>query len=203
MRTPLIILATAAVSAVVFAAQPAMAQDTDPFTGPRVEVNAGYDATHADDGVAATPNTLEALHIGGTIGYDAPIGDKFTIGVEAGGGYNVAGDIKGSAGATSYRLTGGYDLDASVRVGARVADRTLLFVKGGYAHSEFRLRTTVVGTTGTTTTKVSDDEGGWRIGGGVEHAINDHIYAKAEYRFTDYGSDVTRHQALLGLGYRF
>jgi outer membrane immunogenic protein len=202
MRTRFILLAAAS-AAIGFGAQPAFAQDTDHFTGPRVEVNAGYDATHADDGIASTPNTLESLRTGVAVGYDVAIGDTFTIGGELGAGYSATGNVSGSAGTTSYRLTGGYDLDASVRVGARVTDTTLLYVKGGYAHSEFKLRTTVGGTAGNTVTKISDDEGGWRVGAGVEQAFGDHFYAKAEYRYTDYGSDVSRHQALIGLGYRF
>ncbi len=78
-----------------------------------------------------------------------------------------------------------------------------MFVKGGYANSQFRLRTTLGGTAGNTVTNVRTEEDGWRIGAGVEQALGEHIYAKAEYRYTDYGSDVSRHQALVGLGYRF
>jgi outer membrane immunogenic protein len=201
MRTKILILA--ATSALTFAA-PAFAQDGDhSFSGPRAEVTAGYDSTRYDDGVASTPNKLEGARIGGTVGYDVAIGDKVTIGAEAGFGMTVSGDVEGAAGTTSYRLTGGRDLDASVRVGVKVAPSTLLFAKGGYANSQFRLRTTVGGTTGNTVTNVHTNEDGWRIGGGVEQMINDHVYAKAEYRYTNYGDDVSRHQALIGLGYRF
>jgi len=202
MRTKLLFLLAAA--GLTFATTSAFAQDGDSnFTGPRVEANAGYDSTHYDDGVAATPNSLEGARVGGAIGYDVAIGDKFTIGGELGGGITVSGDVTGTAGTTSYRLTGGRDLDASVRVGFKATPSTLIFAKGGYANSQFRLRTTVGGTTGNTVTKVSTDEDGWRIGGGVEQMLTDHIYAKAEYRYTNYGDDVSRHQALVGLGYRF
>lgn len=201
MRTPIIILA--AVSAIAFGAQPAFAQDSDPFAGPRAEVTAAYDSTHADDGIASTPNTLDGIRIGGAIGYDVAVGDMVTVGVEAGGGYIVSGDVTGSAGTTSYRLTGGHDLDASVRVGFRATPTTLVYAKGGYANSAFSLRTTVGGTTGNTVTTVSDDEDGWRVGAGIEQSFGGHFYAKAEYRYTDYGNDVSRHQGLVGLGYRF
>lgn len=201
MRTPIAILAT--VSAIAFGA-PAHAQDSDSsFTGPRVEVTTAYDSMHYDDGIAATPNTLDGVRIGGAIGYDVALGEVFTVGVEAGGGYNVSGNVTGAAGTTSYRVTGGYDLEASVRVGARVAPATLLYVKGGYANSEFRLRTTVGGVGGNTVSTIADDEDGWRVGAGIEQAFGDHFYAKVEYRYTDYGSDVSRHQGLIGLGYRF
>jgi outer membrane immunogenic protein len=197
MRVQLFFLAT--VSSLV-ASSPAFAKDDARFTGVRVEVNSGYDSIRYDDGIAATPNTLDSIRIGGAVGYDLPIGKVMTIGVEAGGGYSISGKVSGQAGSTAYRLTGGFDLDASVRVGARVAPSTLLFAKGGYARSEFRLRTTVGGAAGST---VSDAEDGWRVGAGVEQSLGDHLYAKAEYRYTDYGDDVSRHQAIIGLGYRF
>ena len=197
MRTSLLILAT--LSATSFGARPALAQDRDNFTGPRVEVNAGYDSAHANDGIAATPNTLDGIRVGAAVGYDMPVGDKFTVGLEAGGGYTVSGDVKGQAGTTSYRATAGWDLDASLRLGFRASPTTLVYAKGGYANSEFRLRTQV----GNNVTKVSDNEDGWRVGAGIEQSLGDRFYAKAEYRYTDYGHDVSRHQGLIGFGYRF
>jgi len=199
MRTPFILLATAATSVILFGTQSAFAQDRDPFTGPRLEANIAYESTHADDGVVSTPNSVDGLRIGGAIGYDMALGDKVTIGVEAGGGYTVSGNATGQIGTTAYRVTAGHDFDASLRLGFRAASRTLVYTKGGYANSQFSLRTTTGGSSGT----VSDDEDGWRIGAGVEQSFGDHFYAKAEYRYTDYGNDVSRHQGLVGLGYRF
>lgn len=194
---PLILVAT---SAIACTAMPAAAQERDSFTGPRVEANAGYDVTHADDGVAATPNSLKTARIGGVVGYDIALTDKIVIGAEAGAGFALAGDIDTQLSPTSrLRLTAGRDLEASLRIGYKVTPKTLVFVKGGYANSQYRLTSTV----GATTTKAHTNEDGWRAGAGVEQMINDHIYAKAEYRYTDYGDDVHRHQALIGLGYRF
>ncbi len=192
-----VLIATAAVAA-AFAVSPAAAQD-DPFVGPRAEVTAGYDTTHADDGIAATPNTLEGVRIGGAIGYDFAIGDTFTIGAELGGGFMLTGSTDATVGAAALHATTGRDLDASIRVGARATPSTLVYVKAGYANSQFRLRST----TGATVTDVSSDEDGYRLGLGVEQMLTDRIYAKAEYRFTGYDDDVSRHQALVGLGYRF
>jgi outer membrane immunogenic protein len=202
MRTVFFILTS--VTALALGAQPAAAQDSDhSFTGPRAEASVGYDSTRYDDGVAATPNTLDGVRVGGAIGYDVAVNDVVTIGGEADFGFRVSGDVAGAAGTTSYRLTGGRDLGASIRVGAKVTPSTLLFAKAGYANSQFRLRTTIGGTAGNSVTNVHVNEDGWRVGAGVEQMINDHVYAKAEYRFTGYGNDVSRHQALVGLGYRF
>jgi outer membrane immunogenic protein len=121
------------------------------------------------------------------------------IGGEAGFGFNVTGDVDTTIGATNLRLTAGRDLDVMLRAGYKATPSTLIYAKAGYANSRFSLETTVGGTA----TKVSTTEDGWRVGAGVEQMINDHIYAKAEYRYTGYGNDISRHQALIGLGYRF
>ena len=198
MRTALFILASA--SAFAFTAQAANAQD---FTGPRVEVTAGYDTTNADDGIAGTPNKLDGARIGGAIGYDVALGDTFRIGAEADAGFLVSGDNRYAAGTSNYHVTTGRDLGLSVRAGAKVGDRTFLYAKGGWANSQYRVRAVIGGATGPTSTDLRSNEDGWRIGAGVEHMVTDKIYAKAEYRYTNYGSDVSRHQLLAGVGYRF
>lgn len=76
MRAQLILLATAS----LVAATPAFAQDAARFTGVRIEVNSGYDSIRYDDGIAATPNTLDGIRIGAAVGYDMPIGKVLTVG---------------------------------------------------------------------------------------------------------------------------
>lgn len=191
-----ILFVIAATTTALAGIQAAQAQE---FTGPRAEITAGYDATHGDDGIAGTRNTLDGIRIGGAIGYDVAIAKGFTIGVEGGIGFSASGSIEDTLGTTHMRLTGGRDIDVSLRLGAIVTPRTLLYVKGGYANSQYRLRST----TGSAVTRTHDEEDGYRIGAGVEHMLNDHVYAKAEYRFTGYGDDLSRHQLLAGVGYRF
>ena len=199
MRTNIILLATAA-AAFAFTANQASAQE---FTGPRAEITAGYDTTNADDGVVATPNKIDGVRIGGAVGYDFAVGDTIRIGAEAGIGFLASGDARYAAGTSSYRLTTGRDLDLSLRIGAKVGDKTLVYAKGGWANSQYRARAVIGGVGGPTATDVRTNEDGWRIGAGVEHMITDKIYAKGEYRYTNYGNDVSRHQLLAGVGYRF
>ena len=74
------------------------------------------------------------------------------------------------------------DVAASVRLGIP-AGRVLPYVKAGYAN--FR------------------DLNGVRVGGGLEYAVTNNLYSKAEYRYSDLENGVGRHQALVGLGIRF
>ena len=200
MRATILILASAA----AFAATPAFAQEESrSFTGPRVEATFGYDSTQADVGLPSDQDSVDGVRVGGAIGYDLPIGSTFTIGAEAGIGWQVSGKAEAQIGTTNLRVTTGRDIDVSLRLGAKVAPRTLLFVKAGYANSEFRLRTTIGGVGGNSVSHISDEEDGYRLGAGVEQMLGDHLYAKAEYRYSDYGDDISRHQLLVGAGYRF
>jgi outer membrane immunogenic protein len=47
---------------------------------------------------------------------------------------------------------------------------------------------------------------GWQVGGGFEYAITDHVSARAEYRYSDFGTaggQYDRHQTLVGVSYNF
>jgi outer membrane immunogenic protein len=54
--------------------------------------------------------------------------------------------------------------------------------------------------------RASDNLDGWQVGGGLEYAITDSISARAEYRYSDFGStggQYDRHQTLVGVSYNF
>ena len=94
----------------------------------------------------------------------------------------------------------GFDLTA--RAGYLVNDKTLVYLRGGYANT--RVRATLASDTDVVTT--SDNLDGWLVGGGVERALTDDISARLEYRYTDLGSDggeFDQHQALVGISYNF
>ena len=44
---------------------------------------------------------------------------------------------------------------------------------------------------------------GYRLGAGVEWMVGTNVSIRAEYRFSDYEDGLSRHQGVLGLGYRF
>lgn len=214
MRNSILILAAAMCLA---SASPVFAQEAEPATNPapaatparefagfRAEANIGYDQTGADT-VGAT---LRGVRVGGAVGYDLAIGRHFTIGAEAGIGWNVAGKesiglISGSSSPSTYQVSAAHDLDISARVGYAASAKTLVYAKAGWTDAAYRYS---FGPPSNYTGYGSLE--GVRLGAGLEQKLGKNVYAKAEYRYTLYGDDYgdqnsNRHQLLTGIGVRF
>jgi outer membrane immunogenic protein len=78
---------------------------------------------------------------------------------------------------------------ARLRLGYAGFDRTLIYASGGLAYGRVELQTAVTFPNnafpaGGTVTKV-----GWTLGGGIEHAFSDHVSAKIEALYCDFGDD--------------
>lgn len=157
---------------------PVFAQE---FKGPWVEARIGFDRAEAA-GVGAS-----GFYYGGGLGYDLPIGKTAVVGVQAGISDSTARICALGACANADR-----DIEVLGRVGAQVADHSLLYVLGGYSNA----RVSVPGLG-------SGDADGYRVGAGFELAYNRHLFGKFEYRYSGYDFDVTRHQVTVSLGYRF
>jgi outer membrane immunogenic protein len=218
------VLAAASLAALV--ATPAFAQstpsdpDTPEFSGPRAGVLLGYDRVQpgqiANSNIDDS-NSADGLTYGGDVGYDIQSG-RWVFGAE--------GEVTGStakvtnnpsaAGALGYgRVKAGRDLYAGARIGYAVAPRTLIYAKGGYTNQRLDL----VASNGTTETGQHYNLDGWRAGAGLEQKLGRNTYAKIEYRYSNYGNarleypsggntnnfsvDTDRHQAVVGVGFRF
>jgi outer membrane immunogenic protein len=202
-------------------ATPALAQDVNPtFTGPRVEAILGYDHVGAgssiDNNNDRDDQSIDGLLYGVGAGYDVNLGSA-VVGVE--------GEFTDStAKSDRYDLTDqfgfgrvsqGRDLYIGARAGILANPNTLVYVKGGYTNT--KLNVLAGDTDETTDTAFKLD--GWRIGGGVERAINANTFAKVEYRYSKYDSahidymdgatssefdiDTDRHQVVASVGWRF
>ncbi|MBB4838641.1 outer membrane immunogenic protein [Sphingomonas kyeonggiensis] len=211
MRKSLLLTALALTA---FGASAAAAQDSaeprdtgrNPFTGPRIEATIGYDQTNEED----LGMDSRGARVGGAIGYDFAIGKTLTLGVEAGIGWGVAagkermGYSFPNGHIYEFQLSAGRDIDASVRLGARIGKGTLVYGKAGWADAVYRyIVYSPIPATGHGST-----DNGFRLGAGVEQMLGKHIYAKAEYRYSRYdplgdASGTSRHQLLTGLGVRF
>lgn len=174
----------AATAAVFTLAAPAMAQestDTQIATGPRVELVVGYDSVRAD---LIEP---DGYLVGLGAGYDLAVASNISVGadVEA----SIATTEDDSLG---VELEAGRDLYAGGRVSLAIADGANVYVKGGYTNA--RLKADGFG---------GENFGGYRLGIGGEVAIMGKIYTGAEYRYSNYEADITRHQIAVKVGTRF
>lgn len=205
-------------------AVPAAAQDetNSAFTGLRVEGLVGYDSVRpgSDDDIENAGDldqSIDNVNYGVGVGYDFAAGGVL-VGVE--------GEYMESEAKTDYdtfagtefgvaNIDAGRDLYVGARVGVLVTPKTLLYVKGGYTNARFN----VLATDNTTDTRTNIDLDGWRAGAGVEFAVAENFFVKAEYRYSNYGKgeveapsglesdrfdvDVDRHQGVVGVGMRF
>ncbi len=204
-------------------ATPTLAQDNTAFTGPRVEALVGYDINRpgstVDNDVIedSSRENVDGVAYGVGIGYDFAVGGA-VLGIE---GQFIESEAKTDYDTTNFNGFGvgnvetGRDLYIGARAGFLVTPQTLAYVKGGYTNARYNL----LATDNETDVDADVDLDGWRVGAGVEQAINENFFVKGEYAYSNYGKgevhlpggtetdrfdvDVDRHQIMLGVGYRF
>ncbi|KPH58128.1 porin family protein [Novosphingobium aerophilum] len=153
---------------------PAMAQDTEAFTGPRAGVTMGFDKIQGDEGFSYGVNA----------GYDVAVAPRITVGPEV-----SFGDSTTDSATTDVSR----DITASLRAGYVVAPKVLAFGKVGYTSTRFE---PVAG--GNYSLE------GVRYGGGLEYAVTPKTYISAEYQRTEYEANFGgRDAAVVGVGMRF
>ena len=187
------------VAAAVLAGAPAVAAD---FTGTRIEARVGYDRLGAkvSDGFDSVSDHKDGAAFGVGVGYDFPLGKMLIAGIEGDVDFFTTKYCDDGLGAC---LKARRDFEASARLGTKVSDRVMLYIKGGYANGELRL--TAPGFSAT------ESRGGWRVGAGGQFAVSEHLYVKAEYRYTRYSGDnvdgyrlrFDRNQVIGAVGFRF
>ena len=217
-------IALLAAASTIGLAAPAMAQDTDgAFTGPRVEAIIGYDTSRAgstedDDLNEDNDQSIDGVGYGVGIGYDFNAGGV-VLGLE--------GEYTDSTAETEINdgdfediglgsVDTGRDLYVGARVGFLAQPDLLIYAKGGYTNARFNLNGSFDGDE--FRSKIDTD--GFRVGAGVEYALNTNTFAKVEYRYSNYSDaeldfegdapdvdlgeiDLDRHQVMVGFGYRF
>jgi outer membrane immunogenic protein len=95
-------------------------------------------------------------------------------------------------------LDTGRDLYIGGRGGILVASNVLAYVKAGYTNARAVLEDQVTGDSLDSTTL-----DGIRGGVGLEYNGGSPFTVRLEYRYSNYESDVSRHQGVLGVGFRF
>lgn len=171
-------------------AMPAFAQGAAPaptFSGGHVELVGGYDRLNAN-GEGASGATF-----GIAGGYDFRNNGGTVFGIEAEASESTTDDCTNVGAAICAEA--GRDLYLGGRVGMVVSESALLYAKAGYSNARLTLETAGA--------SASTNLDGIRGGVGIEWATGTPLVVRAEYRYTNYESDFSRHQAVLGLGMRF
>ncbi|MFD9896896.1 outer membrane protein [Mesorhizobium sp. NPDC059025] len=147
---------------------------------------------------------------GGQIGYNQEIGGNWVVGLET--------DFQG-ANIKDSVVRGGVHSSSKINWFGTVRPRvgyiygsTLLYGTGGLAYGNIAYRIDVGGISAFDASKT---KAGWTLGGGIEHAFTDHISAKLEYQYVDFGkytisgtglsTEATPdfHSVRVGLNYKF
>lgn len=186
----------AALAASAFAV-PAMAQEAAPFTGARIEALAGYDNLKGNGG------GRDGLAYGIGAGYDFQLGG-LVAGVEGEFMDSKAHGCDTAFITATDRICANAkrDLYVGARVGAAVTPSTLIYAKGGYTNARIGVAYSDTATPANNFAR-HENLDGFRVGAGVEQKLGTNLYAKAEYRYSNYNQDVARHQVLGGIGFRF
>lgn len=199
-------LAFAAIAASLMAT-PAFAQEAEGLGGFKLGALVGYDSlTFKVDGES---DSKGGLGYGVVAGYDFDAGGAI-VGLEAEYADSTAKyserDIETPGDEASIHA--GRDLYVGARLGVPVSANMLVYAKGGYANASIKMRYD----DGTDAASISENVDGFRLGAGAEY-VSGPMFARAEYRYSDYGSfkyegidtglKVSRHQGIVAVGYRF
>jgi outer membrane immunogenic protein len=176
-------------------ATPAFAQDTG-NTGLRVEGLIGYDRVQVEG------DEIDDLAYGIGVGFDSQAGGA-VVGIEAEALQSEVKDCVRGVEIVGDELcaNAGRDLYVGGRVGAALGANSLIYAKAGYTNARFNLdyRTTTTGTfVGT-----HEDLDGARVGAGIQFGLGPNLYAKAEYRYSNYEQGFEKHQGVAGIGFKF
>ena len=172
------------------------------WSGPYAGVSLGY-AFSGDVEDETNDNAIDTdgFLLGGFVGYNYQAG-PVVAGAEADVGYDWS---SGSNAGTT--VDSGFEGSIRARLGYTVTPEILLYVTAGGAAKE--LEVSAGGVTDSNTML------GWTAGGGADVMITENVFGRAEYRYTDFGSDTfntgigssqvdeTSHRVTFGLGMRF
>lgn len=144
----------------------------------------------------ATPAFAQSAFTGSrvevTTGIDDVTGARDTTKVKYGVGVGfdteVLKNVIVGVEATADNVFDRRDLSAGARLGYVLTPNLMVFGKVGYANLKLT---------------PNNELEGLRVGGGLETKLVDRVYAKVEYRYTDFNKGVGQHAGLVGIGLRF
>jgi len=189
-------IALVAVAAAAFAATSAHA---DTFSGPSVGVQGGWEENSVNNPTtAAGPTSVHAKGDTGTIGVFAGYDYKLTPNVVVGAQAELNFPVTAHFGDGVTTIDPKRSIDLSLRAGYLLDQKTLAYVRAGYANQRDSVAIP--------TTYVSGSQNGWLLGAGLERAVTKNVTGRIEYRYTDLSEGNgkwDRHQVLAGVAYHF
>ncbi|GAM05748.1 outer membrane protein [Novosphingobium sp. MBES04] len=146
---------------------------------------------------------------GVSAGYDYDLSNGMFIGVQGTYGDSTARSCVHDIAEVGDRacLEARRDLAAVVRLGTQIGARNKLYVLGGYTNTRvgltYKSDTLDQNLAGFSDLGAHDTLNGFRVGAGYEYDVTSNLFIKAEYRYSNYGSDFSRHQGVLAVGTKF
>lgn len=187
-------------------ASPALAgQETDPFIGPKVGIEAGYDFNNASKILpGSTTRTSEAAggpSVRGFLGYDTAIGNSMILGAEVGIG---AGGRESTLPFTtgSYSLSPRVTYDLTGRVGFVAAPGLLLYGRAGVRWLKTQ-RETISTIPAQAIAERNQTNSGLTYGVGAEYALSSKLSLRGEFNRTRYNRDLNQNKVSIGAAYHF
>lgn len=195
MRIVLLAAILAGIAATPAAAQDMAAEGAGPMTGIRAFGIVGYDRPRANGG------SVDGVVYGGGVGYDYQRGN-ITAGVEAEATETSTGGCENDVLQDGDEICADFkrDLYAGFRIGRVINDIALVYAKAGYSNQRVGAS---VNLPGANSVSGSTNLDGIRGGAGVEFGFGANLFAKAEYRYTNYQDGFEKHQGVAGVGFRF
>lgn len=151
-----------------------------------------------DDGTFDRNGTSTGGTIGKFVGWNKQLDNNIVFGLE--------GDLKYDWNEKRYNgVETGTDWGGSARVRLGYAfDDALIYAAGGWTAANAFVDPPGAG-------KSEKMINGWTLGAGVDYKFTDNVFARAEYRFNDFGkqnfsgvkADFQQHNAIIGIGYKF
>ncbi|MBT0666831.1 porin family protein [Novosphingobium profundi] len=144
---------------------------------------------------------------GVSAGYDYQIPGGMFVGIQGTYGDSTARDCVHDVAEAGDRscLEANRDLAAVVRVGTQMSEKTKLYVFGGYTNARVgsSYNSPSLDATGFSDATAHHDLDGFRLGAGYEVDVTSTLFVKAEYRYSNYESDFSRHQGVIAVGTKF
>lgn len=171
------------------------------WAGPYAGITLGYGFAGSTNGAAGGDIETDGFLAHGFAGWQGQSG-MFVYGLEADIGY---GGFSGDNGVTESRSA--IDGSLRARMGVAVTDDILVYGTAGGAGQTLKLEDAAGSDRNTML--------GWTVGAGTDVKITETLFARGEYRYSDYGSkdfntgsgpqsvDTSNHRVSFGIGMKF